>query len=60
MQESLKIIGKRLQNLFAGVARRPMGWSEIDKLAAIDEREEELKERDGKDRATRQDIPPRR
>ena len=37
-----------------------MGWSEIDKLAAIDEREEELKERDGKDRATRQDIPPRR
>jgi hypothetical protein len=66
MQESLKIIGQRLQKLFAGVARRPLGWSEIDKLAAIDEREEELNQRDGKDGPTlkdglsRKDVPPRR
>ena len=51
---------KRLQDLFAGVARRPMGWSEIDKLAAIDEREEELKRRGGKDAAARKDSTPRR
>ena len=59
MQESLKVIGQRLQKLFAGVARRPLGWSEIDKLAAIDEREEELKG-DGKNAPPRKDGPARR
>jgi hypothetical protein len=60
MQESLKIIGRRLQKLFAGVTRRPMGWSEIDKLAEIDEREEALKQGDGNGAQPRKDSPPRR
>jgi hypothetical protein len=60
MQESLKIIGQRLQKLFAGVTRRPMGWSEIDKLAEIDEREDALKQDEGKDVPQRKDGPPRR
>jgi hypothetical protein len=60
MQESLKIIGQRLQKLFSGVVRRPLGWSEIDKLAAIDEREEALLQGDGKDQPPRKDGSPRR
>ena len=60
MQESLKIIGQRLQKLFAGVTRRPMGWSEIDKLAEIDERDEALKQGDGETEPPRKDGPPRR
>jgi hypothetical protein len=54
MQEGLKSIGKRLQEMFSGVVRRPLGWKEIDKLADIDEREEAMQANKDKD------APPRR
>jgi hypothetical protein len=42
-----KALGAAMRRLFAAVTRRPMSWNMIDAFSRLQEREEELRGRDG-------------
>ena len=42
MKAPIKSIGNHLREVFATFTRRPMGWSQIDALASLEEREEAI------------------
>ena len=43
MKTPIKSIGEHLRQVFASFTRRPLGWSQIDALASLEEREEAIK-----------------
>ena len=49
MDKPPKTLGSALRRLFESITQRPMGWKMIDAFARLEEREEELREREGKD-----------
>jgi hypothetical protein len=42
MQTPLSSIGQHLRQVFASIIGRPLGWSQIDALASLEEREEAI------------------
>jgi hypothetical protein len=50
MDKPPKTLGSALRRLFESITQRPMGWKMIDAFARLEEREEELRERDDKGR----------
>ena len=47
MKAPIKSIGDHLREVFATFTRRPMGWSQIDALASLEEREEAIQRGQG-------------
>ncbi len=43
-----KAVGSAMRRLFAAITRRPMNWKMIDAFSRLEEREEELREREGR------------
>jgi hypothetical protein len=46
MDTPLKALGAAMRQLFVTVARRPMSWNMVDAFAKLEEREEEMRERE--------------
>lgn len=54
-----KAVGSAMRRLFAAITRRPMNWNMIDAFSRLEEREEELREREAQ-RGKKRDDPGER
>jgi hypothetical protein len=57
MKTPVRSIGDHLRQMFASVIGRPLGWSQIDALATLEEREEAIEGTAAKQEAGRTTAP---